>query len=74
VGWQVFGWFWDLTCGFWAENVKSKCKNNKQKQIVHLTLLRARSSDDKQKSEGKNKGDHQSLRTLDFAPGPWAER
>jgi hypothetical protein len=21
-------WFWGLTCGFWAENAKNKCKGN----------------------------------------------
>jgi hypothetical protein len=37
-------WFWDLTCDFWAENAKNKCKDKKQKKIPHSTSLRAGSA------------------------------
>jgi hypothetical protein len=36
-----------LTCDFWAENAKNKCKRNKQQQIPF--------GDDNQKEKGKNK-------------------
>jgi hypothetical protein len=52
--WEGFKWFWGLTCEFWAENAKNKCKGNKQKQIPF--------GDDNKKSKRKGncdcKGNH----------------
>ena len=34
VAFQRVRWIWDLTCDFWAENAKNKCKRNKQKRLA----------------------------------------